>query len=193
MSSNNDNTPVKGSIIINPKTSRPVKVGSRTWVNLVREGIVSGNYHDPNELYELQEGDDVEEKIQELNKELPPNLQSVRGRGKYANKIVKRNKQPSTRQITQHTARTTAKKLKNPEVYEQLQEAEDFELELENLIMSELANINNQQPTPVRSKRGSIKQHQQQEEYYTQEVEPDSETELEDEDEDETEMEEYYE
>ena len=191
--SSNDNIPKKGDLIINPKTSRPVKVGGRAWLNLVREGLVSGQHQDPNELYELKEDDNVEEKIQELNKELPINQQSVRGRGKYKNKIVKRNKQPSTREITQHTARKTAHKLKDKKVYEQLHEAEDFELELENLIMAELANINNQQPTPVRSKRGSIKQHQQQEEYYTQEVEPDSETELEDEDEDETEMEEYYE
>ena len=107
MSSNNDNTPVKGSLIINPKTSRPVKVGSRTWINLVREGLVSGNYHDPNELYELKEGDNIKEKIQELNQNLPINQQSVRGREKYKNKIVKRHKAPSTKDITQHTARKT--------------------------------------------------------------------------------------
>ena len=105
MSSNIDNIPVKGSIIINPKTSRPVKVGSRTWVNLVREGIVSGNYHDSNELYEMKEGDDIKQKIQELNKTLPINQQSVKGRGKYKNKIVKRNKTPTTHEITKHTSR----------------------------------------------------------------------------------------
>ena len=40
MLSNND-------YIINPKTNRPVKVGSRVWRDLVKEGIVSSqNYQD---------------------------------------------------------------------------------------------------------------------------------------------------
>lgn len=40
----NDQTPQKGDIIINPLTQRPVKVGSRTWLQLVKKGIVSGIY-----------------------------------------------------------------------------------------------------------------------------------------------------
>ena len=184
------NIPKKGDIIINPKTQRPVKVGSRTWLKLVKDGLVAGHYADPNEIYEVKEGDNEEELIQQFNEKLPPTQQAVRGRGKYANKIVKRNKQPSTKATTQHTVRTTARKLKDPEVYEQLQEADDFEAELENLIMAELAGITNE-PVRVRKARadprknvGSKKQqqHQQQyeEQYYTQEPEQEYEEESED-------------
>ena len=145
-----NNVPKKGELIINPKTSRPVKVGSRVWLKLVKDGVVAGHYADPNVIYEVQEGDNEEELIQQFNENLPSNVQGVSGRGKYANKIVKRNKQPSTRATTQHTVRTTARKLKDPEIYEQLQESEDFETELENLIMAELAGITNE-PVCLRS------------------------------------------
>ena len=60
--------------------------------------------------------------------------------GKYKNKIVKRHKQPSTRQVSQHTVRTTARKLKDPEVYDDLMQSDDFESQLEALIMQELAS-----------------------------------------------------
>ena len=175
------NIPKKGDIIINPKTQRPVKVGSRTWLKLVKDGLVAGHYADPNEIYEVKEGDNEEELIQQFNENLPPTQQAVRGRGKYANKIVKRNKQPSTRATTQHTVRTTARKLKDPEVYEQLQEADDFEAELENLIMAELAGITNE-PVRVRKtkKPNNLNNPQYEEQYYTQEPEQEYEEESED-------------
>ena len=164
--------PKKGDIIINPKTQRPVKVGSRTWLKLVKEGLIQGHYSDPNEIYDVKEGDNEDDLIQQFNETLPPTQQAVRGRGRYANKIVKRNKQPTTRQITQHTARTTARKLKDPEIYEQLQEASDFEAELENLIMTELAGYNHE-ARKVKPNRniGSLKQREHAENYYTKEPE----------------------
>lgn len=185
-------TPKKGDIIINPKTQRPVKVGSRTWLKLVKEGLIQGHYSDPNEIYDVKEGDNEEELIQQFNETLPPTQQAVRGRGRYANKIVKRNKQPSTRQITQHTARATARKLKDPEIYEQLQEADDFEAELENLIMTELAGYA-PEPRKVKPNRnvGSLKQREHAENYYTKEPEEEyDEVEYED-DNDEVEYEDY--
>jgi hypothetical protein len=170
--------PMKGSIIINPKTSRPVKVGSRVWLKLVKDGIVEGKYTDPNEICEVKEGDDEKELIRQSNENLPSTQQAVRGRGKYANKIVIRNKNPSTRETTQHTVRTTARKLKDPAVYEQLRESDDFETELEKLIMEELAGIVNE---PVKVKRNVVKRNQVGEEkYYTQEPEQDYEEESED-------------
>ena len=137
----------KGDIIINPKTQRPVRIGSRTWLKLVKEGIVEGAYKDTNELYKIEEGDDEEEKIKELNKELPPTQQAVRGRGKYAGKIVRRKKQPSIKETAKYTAKVASKKIKNKEVYEDLHkkvedgEEEDFETQLEKLIMAEIANL----------------------------------------------------
>lgn len=85
----------KGQIVINPKTSRPVKVGSRTWLQLVKEGIFEGTYEDPNSLYDYQSGEDDEMlnlKKSRLNKTLPNNKHVVKGRGKYKNKLVVRNK-----------------------------------------------------------------------------------------------------
>lgn len=181
-------TPNKGDIIINPSTQRPVKVGSRTWLKLVKQGLVEGQYADPNELYEVKEGDDEKEIIEKFDAELPDTQQAVRGRGKYANKIVKRNKQPTTRQITQHTAKATARKLKDPEIYEQLQEASDFEAELENLIMTELAGYS-REPQKVKKNTGSLKQREHYDKYYTKEPTKEySETEYEEDEESE-----YYE
>ena len=37
----------KGDIIINPLTSRPVKVGGTVWRKLVKQGLVHGAYKDP--------------------------------------------------------------------------------------------------------------------------------------------------
>ena len=191
------NVPKKGEIIINPRTQRPVKVGSRTWLKLVKDGLVAGHYADPNEIYEVKEGDNEEELIRQFNENLPPTQQAVRGRGRYANKIVKRNKQPSTRATTQHTVRTTARKLKDPEVYEQLQEADDFEAELENLIMAELAGITNEpvclrrevrnrkkKPNNTNDLRNLNNSKQYEEKYYTQEPEQLQESEYEEESED---------
>jgi len=138
----------KGEIIINPKTQRPVKVGGRIWLKLVREGLLVGECKDDNEIYTVQEEDNIEQKIQEFNKSLPPNQHAVRGRGKYANKIVKRHKQPNIIDTTKHTVKTTARKIKDRDVYEDLQEGGNFEEDLEALIMTELMNITNERYEP---------------------------------------------
>ena len=167
----NNNVPAKGDLVINPKTSRPIKVGSRVWLTLVKEGLIQGVYKDSHQLGEVNDNENVDEKIQELNKNLPINQQAVRGRGKYSGKIVKRSKPPSTRDTIKHTARTTARKIKDPEVYEDLQQSDDFEAQLEKMIMEELAGIASE-PIPIpRQKprqqvKGSQKQRQHQREYY---------------------------
>ena len=112
--------PKVNDLVINPKTNKPVKVGGRVWLKLVKEGIIANYYEDDNELYDVNNGDDVNEIIDEINKELPINQHAVRGRGKYADKIVKRHKQPNTKDITKHTAKITANKLKNRDLYEDL-------------------------------------------------------------------------
>lgn len=127
--------------IINPRTQRPVKIGSRTWRKLVSDGIVEGkNEPDERELYSVNEGDNVEEKIEELNASLPPTQQAVRGRGRFAGKVVKRRRQPSTEVVAGHTIKTTAQKLRDRQVYESLHENNNFEEDLEAMIMRELSN-----------------------------------------------------
>lgn len=190
-----NNVPRKGDIIINPSTQRPVKVGSRTWLNLVKKGLVEGRYQDPNELYEVKEEENqpeiLEKKIEEINKTLPRGTQAVRGRGKYAGKIVKRQKQPSTKELTEYTAKTAARTVKKNIADLEDMSYEDMERELEQLILSELTSGQSQlQPQPKRRGRPK-KQTVDEEQYYTQQ--PDEyDPLLPDEDEDEAEDENYY-
>jgi hypothetical protein len=188
MTTRQNKVPRKGDIIINPKTQRPIRVGSRTWLKLVKDGLVEGRYSDPKELYEVkdpQNQGEIEAKINELNKTLPPNVQGVRGRGRYKNKIVKRRKQPSTREITQHTAKTAARAVSNN--IENLTDCEDLEAQLENMIMSELLGTSGlrSKTTPITiPKRGrgrpkkkapepELYETQEAPEYDEPEVEPD--------------------
>jgi hypothetical protein len=163
--------PKKGDIIINPKTSRPVKIGSRTWLKLVKEGLVEGLYTDPNELYNVQEGDNIEEKIEMINKELPRNQQSVRGRGKYAGKIVKRNKQPTLRETAQYSAKAASRAVSDVEVYDDLvanaSNQDDFETQLENMILAEMIGGSQRGGKPIK-RRQTVAVRSQEEQYYEQ-------------------------
>lgn len=132
----NQNIPRKGDIVINPNTQRPVKVGSRTWLKLVKKGIFEGRYTDPKELAPIRENN-VDEQINELNQDLPDNVQAVRGRGRYKNKIVKRSKRPATEDVRNYTT-DVAKKVVNDNI-DLLADCDNLEEELERLILQEMA------------------------------------------------------
>ena len=135
--------------IINPKTQRPVKIGSRTWRKLVSDGIVENQKIDePCELYELSQEDNIEQKINELNRSLRITEQAVRGRGRFRNKVVKRRKQPSTEIVAEHTIKTTAGKLRDRNTYESLHENGNFDEDLETMIMRELSKSLNVKAPP---------------------------------------------
>lgn len=128
----------------NPKTNRPVKIGSRIWRELVKEGLIaSQNLEDDKELYELKPSDDALEIIGDLDKELPHNVQAVRGRGKYAGKIVKRDKPHDNLEKTVSTVSKMASQVikQMPEVTSDNEE--DWESALEQLIMSEMVKPKN--------------------------------------------------
>lgn len=131
--------PKKGDFIVNPSTSRPIRVGSRTWLELVKKGLVSGHYSDPRELAVIEDGEDVEQKINEINKTLPRNTQGVRGRGKYKGKIVSRNTQPSSEEISRYAAQIAARTVNNN--IDELAEADDLEDMLEKMIMREMLTV----------------------------------------------------
>jgi hypothetical protein len=158
-------TPKKGDIIINPKTQRPVKVGSRTWLKLVKDGLVEGRYSDPNELYEVKSSDKitVENKIEELNKTLPRGQQAVRGRGKYTNKIVRRQKRPNPQELTQYTAKTAARTI--AQNVDKLDTYEDLETQLEKMILEEMMKGEPRQVKP-RGLPPARKQAPPQEKFY---------------------------
>jgi len=145
-------TPNKGDIIINPLTQRPVRVGGKTWRKLVKEGITSGHYKDPEELDTYSKTEDsqsIQQKIKEANNKLPTGHQAVRGRGKYKNKIVSRKVQPPISEIGRFTAKKASKIIE--ENLDRLSKLDGVELEkqLEELILSELAS-----PEPPKEKRG---------------------------------------
>ena len=100
-------------------------------------------------MAEIKEDTDVQEQIQEINKTLPTNEQGVRGRGKYKGQIVKRSKQPTVMDTAKHTAKTAASVIADPDVYNELQETDNFEYELEQLILAELAGSNDR-ATPTK-------------------------------------------
>lgn len=133
--------PKKGDLIINPNTSRPVRVGSRTWINLVKKGVLSGQFSDDSileEKYSEVPEDQFVERIKEINKKLPMGTQAVRGRGKYANKIVKRNKPLSTEEITKSTIKKASKVVANNIDELDEDDYDDMEKRLERLIMEEM-------------------------------------------------------
>ena len=139
--------------VVNPKTNRPVKKGGRIWRKLIKEGLIEDDFVDDNVLCSVEETDDTDDIIEECQQDLDFTEQAVRGRGKYAGKIVKRKKQfhePSARSAVKKTGR----KLKNREVYDELLEADDFESELERLIMAEINNpTTNKRTKATRNKK----------------------------------------
>ena len=174
---------VKGDYVKNPKTGRALKVGSRVWINLVKEGILKDiSYQDPQIFEEVHQDDseqDVDVKIQTINRTLSKNQQAVRGRGKYAGKIVKRNKQPSVKEVVHYTARKSAEVMVENHVLND--DEVSMEKELEQLILSEILNGNVQEGCQVNIAK------KQPEQFYTK----DQDEEDEDEDEDDEEEEDY--
>ena len=156
MSATAPNVPKKGDIIINPNTQRVIRVGSRTWLNLVKQGLVSGHYTDPRQLEDVPEqyhedNKYVEQKIETINKTLPRGKQAVRGRGKYKNKIVSRNTQPTSEEISRYTAQIASRAVNNN--IDALVESDDLEGMLEKMIMEEMMATRPATAPPVLRKR----------------------------------------
>ena len=91
MSSNED-------YIINPLTKRPIKRGSKRWRKLIKDGIIDdSNFEDEKIIYvpdknlnQKQINEDLEKAKIELKSEENEQIQYVKGRGKYKNKLVER-------------------------------------------------------------------------------------------------------
>ncbi len=97
---------------------------------------MNNHYEDPKILYNLEiPKENIDEKITELNDKLPYTQQAVRGRGKYANKIVSRQKQHNIDLIAKSSAKKSAKLIK--EKANQLEEynKQEIESEIERMLM----------------------------------------------------------
>ena len=72
--------PHKGDIVVNPKTSRPIKVGGSVWRKPVIEGLISGHYQDPNVLSEYSTENDWKTKKKYLSNNYQMSLFQVEGK-----------------------------------------------------------------------------------------------------------------
>ena len=136
----------KVEIIINPNTQRPVRIGSRTWNNLVKQGVLEDNQNDSNIIednFKELSGAEFNQKIKDINEKLPVGTQAVRGRGKYANKIVKRSKPLSQLEITKSTVKKASKiAAKHIDEFDDSDYNDIEQRRLEKLIMDEMINTN---------------------------------------------------
>lgn len=124
----------KGDIVMNPRTQRPIKVGSRIWLKLVKDGVLNGDYTDPNVVCEIdphEAKEEIQQRIKTLNKKQPAGTHLVRGRGVYKNKLVKRNKQLNEQEVSKKTSKIASKLIANTD-------DEDLEKKLETMIYNEL-------------------------------------------------------
>ena len=84
------------NIIINPLTQRPIKIGGRVYIGLVKDGVIScSNDLLQNELttYSSDSDIDLQEVIKKCNDNiLHDSIHAVKGRGKHKGKIVTRRK-----------------------------------------------------------------------------------------------------
>ena len=162
--------PNKGDIIINPQTQRPVKVGSRTWLKLVKAGAVKGQYRDPAVLeengYELaDDGSNIEERKIQLNATLPKGKHAVKGRGRHKGKIVVRHKRLAPKDVAKFTTKASASAMANN--MDELENLDDDEIEakLEELILREMMREQRTNKAPA-IKGGGRKKKVVQEELY---------------------------
>ena len=149
----------KGDTIINPNTNRGVKIGSKTWRSLVKQGLVSGAYKntpiEKNIMLETDDPDEIEAKkkfySEPENKEEHENITKVKT--KNGTKLVKRNKPLKPEEVVVHTARIASRALKQGK----LKHIEDDELDkhLESIIAEEL--IKNKKKAP-RKKSVKVKE-----------------------------------
>ena len=165
--------PKKGDLIINPNTSRPIRIGSRTWINLVKKGVLNSNFYDNNiieEQYEEIPEEQLELKIKQINEKLPIGTQAVRGRGKYANKLVKRNKPLSQEEITKSTVKIATRAVVDN--IDELDEVDydNMEKRLEQLIMEEMLNT---RPLVLRNKTKKVEDEFEEDEFEEDEFEED--------------------
>ena len=151
----NENT----EFVMNPKTRRLVKIGSTTWTKLVKDGLITGTEavdtiaqeQIVGEIDDTSLEDEVQEKITDLNKEMPVDQQVVKGRGKFKGKLVKRKKaQVNIKEISEQVATAASVAISNN--IDQLADVDPDDIEglLKSLIMEELITPAS---SPVRNTR----------------------------------------
>ena len=128
----------KGDYVLNPNSGRMIKVGGRAWRTAVKEGILEGTYTNPDVLYEVNDGDDVSQLKKDFDEKLNTGEHSVIGRGRFKGKLVKRKRRLTNEEISEHSTQAAVQALKNNRVELDAMTDDDFEAELDRMIMTEM-------------------------------------------------------
>lgn len=127
--------------VINPNTGRALKVGSRIWLQLVKQGILENDdYKDEKEIYKIEDNDDIDTLITEANKTLPYTQQAVKGRGKYAGKIVKRDKKLNPHNLAKYASKIATEIAPKVIGYEIDDEDDEISNMMEKMILDKMIN-----------------------------------------------------
>jgi len=140
--------------VINPKTKRMIKLGSKTYLKLIREGVIAdshyvGTQQIPNfetgenhiDISDLK-GVDLKEVLDEQTLKLENGMVAVPGRGKYKGKLVKRKKNVRTKDLAKIATKASVKVIKDhlPEINNHSNHFQDDDEALEKLIQELVAS-----------------------------------------------------
>lgn len=160
--------------VINPNTNRKIRIGSKTYLKLIREGLIAdkhyvGTQQIPNaetgenhiDITDVK-GDDLKELIEVETMKLENGYVAVPGRGKYKNKLVKRKKNIKSEDLATIATKASVKVIKDhlPEITNHSNHFQDDDEGLEKLIQelvaSEMLNANTDNDKVILEKAATI-------------------------------------
>tara|TARA_R110000772_G_scaffold53495_1_gene122397 strand:+ start:6127 stop:6570 length:444 start_codon:yes stop_codon:yes gene_type:complete len=124
--------------VINPKTKRPIVVGGRVWVRLVREGILNSNQVSAEYEIEDTEPDKTEPEMAEPDND--DNNYLVKGRGKNKGLMVKKAKPLNPEQIHKHISESAIRAIKKYKSTDNDGDDSDLNKLVQQMIMDEMLN-----------------------------------------------------
>lgn len=140
--------------IKNPKTGRPLKVGSKTWEKLVKDGLlIDHGFKESDCLYELKEGENYETAKKKIKKTLPMGIMPVLGHGKNQGKLVARRSTPTTHEIVKKTSKLASKTIiRNQQGLEDCASQEELEQRIEELLLNEMVMLPRKEASKIKMK-----------------------------------------
>lgn len=140
--------------IVNPNTNRKIRIGSKTYLKLIREGVIAdthyvGTQQIPNDktgenhidISDVK-GDELKELIETETEKLENGYVAVPGRGKYKNKLVKRKKNIKSEDLSAIATKASVKVIKDhlPQITNHSNHFQDDDEGLEKLIQELVAS-----------------------------------------------------
>ena len=140
--------------VLNPKTKRMIKMGSKTYLRLIRDGVIAdSHYVGTQQIPNFETGEnhiniedlkgvDLKEVLDEETMKLENGLVAVPGRGKYKGKLVKRKKKDRTKDLATIATKASVRVIKDhlPEINNHSNHFQDDDEALEKLIQELVAS-----------------------------------------------------